>query len=143
VGNNTLSTDQFTQLLVDTGLDTLVESQPLGLDMPVGELGGKLSGGQRQMVALAAGLANDGNIVLMDEPTAAFDKSSEKQFLRKMATRLNNKTVIISTHKPSLLKLVDRIIIFEQGKIVIDGPKQQVLDQLAENQKIKTVMHHE
>lgn len=140
MGNAFLTDEEFERLLLDTGLDTLVQSQEMGLDLPVGELGGRLSGGQRQMVALAASLANDGNLVLMDEPTAAFDKSSEKHFLRRMSSRLNNKTVIISTHKPSLLKLVDRIIIFDQGKIVIDGPKDEVLSQLAENQKIKTVM---
>lgn len=134
LSNPALNDETFTQLLHDTNLISLVQGQEQGLDLQVGELGNRLSGGQRQMVALAAALANEGNLVLMDEPTSALDKGMELYFIARMKERLKDKTLILSTHQPSLLELVDRIVILDDGKIVADGPKAQVLKQLAENQ---------
>ena len=138
LSNPLLDESAFMQLLEDTTLTELIQSQDKGLDLQVGELGGHLSGGQRQMVALAAALANDGNLVLMDEPTAAIDRAAENHFLVRMKERLANKTLILSTHKPELLALVERIIILDDGKVAIDGPRDQVLKRLAENQKAQS-----
>ncbi len=138
LSNPLLDETAFMQLLEDTTLTELIQSQDKGLDLQVGELGGHLSGGQRQMVALAAALANDGNLVLMDEPTAAVDRAVEIHFIARMKERLANKTLILCTHKPELLELVERIIILDDGKVAIDGPRDHVLKQLAENQKAQT-----
>ncbi|MEG3639148.1 type I secretion system permease/ATPase [Magnetococcus sp. PR-3] len=137
LANPLICDETFVSLLHDSGLEELVQGQDQGLDLQVGELGSQLSGGQRQMVALAAALANEGNLVLMDEPTAALDKAMEIQFIARMQRRLADKTLILCTHQPDLLSLVERILILDQGRIVMDGPRDKVLQQLAENQQAR------
>ncbi|MGE0803643.1 MAG: type I secretion system permease/ATPase [Lautropia sp.] len=114
-----------------TGLDRLAAAHPLGHDLPIGEGGAGLSGGQRQLVALARALVTRPRILLLDEPTSAMDLQTEDQFVRQLAGIVQGRTVVIVTHRPSLLPLVDRIVVFDQGRIVADGPKDQVLEWLA------------
>lgn len=112
------------------GVTTFVNRHPAGFDMPVGERGAALSGGQRQSIALARALLLAPPIYIMDEPTNAMDNSSEEGFKQRFAEQLAGETLILVTHRASLLSLVDRLIVLDGGQLVADGPKQQVLDAL-------------
>jgi ATP-binding cassette subfamily C protein LapB len=112
------------------GVADFVNRHPLGFDMPVGEHGASLSGGQRQAVALARALVQDAPVLLMDEPTGSMDNSSEDHIRRELTGVIEGKTVILITHRASLLDLVDRVIVVDAGKVVADGPKAQVLEAL-------------
>lgn len=113
------------------GIDRWLASCPLGLAQPVGEQGNTLSGGQRQSLALARALIHDPPIILMDEPTSLLDSQSEVQFLQRLKTVIATKTFIVATHRPAILNLVDRIIVIHQGGVMMDGPKQAVIEKLA------------
>jgi ATP-binding cassette subfamily C protein LapB len=109
------------------GILDLVNSHPEGFDMLVGERGESLSGGQRQGVAIARAVINDPPILLLDEPTASMDHSSEegvKQRLREFAA---GKTVVLVSHRSSMLDLVERLVVIDAGCIVADGPKDLVI----------------
>lgn len=112
------------------GLAEFVNTHPQGFDMLVGERGDSLSGGQRQGVALARAMINDPPILLLDEPTAAMDHSSEEELKRRLAEFARGKTMIVVTHRTSLLDLVDRIVVVDGGRIVADGPKAKVVEAL-------------
>jgi len=109
------------------GLDEHVNRHPLGYDLPVGERGEGLSGGQRQTVALARALLLDPPILVLDEPTHAMDHSSEERLKERISTQLQNRTLIIITHRDSLLSVVDILIVLDGGKVVAQGPKELVL----------------
>lgn len=113
-----------------SGLTDFVNQHPMGLAMPVGEHGQLLSGGQRQSVSIARALLNDPPILLMDEPTGAMDHTSEEEFKRNLLQFAQHKTLLVITHRTSLLELVNRIIVLDGGKIVADGPKEQVVEAL-------------
>ena len=114
-----------------TGLSRVAESHPLGWDLPVGESGSLLSGGQRQLVALTRSLITEPKILLMDEPTSSMDAQSELAFLRQLHESARGCTLIMVTHRPAVLELVQRIIVVDAGKVVMDGPKAQVLAALS------------
>lgn len=114
-----------------TGLDRLVASHPLGWDLPVGEAGGKLSGGQRQLVALARCLVTRPRILLMDEPTSSMDAQSEAGFLRQLREAAPQCTLVMVTHRPAVLELVQRIVVIDGGRVVMDGPRDKVLAALS------------
>jgi len=109
------------------GVTEFVNRHPDGFDMPVGERGEGLSGGQRQAVTLARALLLDPPVLVLDEPTNAMDNSTEEQFKSKLAAELGNKTMLLVTHKASLLSLVDRVIVMDNGNLVADGPRDQIL----------------
>lgn len=112
------------------GIADFVDSHPKGFDMLIGERGESLSGGQRQGVAIARAFINDPPILLMDEPTGSMDHSSEEHVKQQLRAHTAGKTMIVITHRTSLLELVDRIIVVDSGKIVADGPKAQVVEAL-------------
>ena len=112
------------------GVTSFVDKHPLGFDMPVGERGELLSGGQRQAIAVARSLLLDPKIMLLDEPSNSMDNTSEEIVRGNLKKVMEGKTVIIVTHRASLLDLVDRLIIVDSGRLVADGPKQQVLEAL-------------
>lgn len=111
-------------------IDDFVNAHPRGFDMLVGERGESLSGGQRQGVAIARAVINDPPILLLDEPTGSMDHSSEEEVKRRLAACATGKTMLVVTHRTSLLELVDRIIVVDGGRIVADGPKAQVVEAL-------------
>src|SRR5262249_587620 len=90
-----------------------------------------LSGGQRQSVALARTLIMDTPVLVLDEPTNAMDSGSEDFVLRNLEQFIRDKTFILVTHKPALLKLVNRLVVMEGGRVVMDGPRDAVLQALA------------
>ncbi|WP_290701894.1 type I secretion system permease/ATPase [Amphritea sp.] len=112
------------------GIDQVIGQTAQGLDLPIGERGGSLSGGQRQLVCLARAFYSEPPILLLDEPTSLLDNSSEKRVLQGMKEAIGEKTLVLVTHRPSLLTLVDRLIVLEGGRVVADGPKDQVLNAL-------------
>ncbi len=113
-----------------SGTDEFVNAHPLGFDMPVYERGDGISGGQRQSIAIARAFLLDSPIMILDEPTNSLDNSTEARIKKLLAQNMKNKTVLLVTHKSSLLSLVDRIIVVDNGKVMIDGEKNKVLAQL-------------
>ena len=99
---------------------------PNGFDMIVGERGQNLSGGQRQSIALARALLMDPPILVMDEPSSSMDNTTELRMKEQLKSQCQDKTLILVTHKASMLELVDRLIVVDSGRIVADGPKDQV-----------------
>ncbi|MFP5483128.1 MAG: ATP-binding cassette domain-containing protein, partial [Gammaproteobacteria bacterium] len=112
------------------GILDLVNNHPKGFDMMVGERGESLSGGQRQGVALARAFIKDPPLLLLDEPTSSLDHTSESDIKRRLRKFIPGKTVILISHRTTLLDLVDRIIVMDAGCIVADGPKEQVVEAL-------------
>lgn len=108
-----------------------IRNHPAGFGAQVGERGSNLSGGQRQSVALARALLNDPDVLILDEPTSNMDSQTELTIKARMAQVMEHKTVVLITHRPSLLDLVDRLIVMEEGRIVADGPRLEVLKELA------------
>ncbi|GAA0639672.1 type I secretion system permease/ATPase [Halomonas beimenensis] len=117
-----------------SGLAPLVNSHPQGIDLPVGEHGQRLSGGQRQAVAIARAVVSDPQVLLMDEPTSAMDHASEEAFKKRLGEYAQAKTLVIVTHRTSLLALVERIVVVDAGQVVADGPKDQVMAALRSGQ---------
>ncbi len=113
-----------------SGTDRFVHKHPAGYDMPIGESAKGISGGQAQAITVARALLNNPSLLLFDEPTSCMDNSAENIFLSNMQGYAKDKTVILVTHKMTMLSLVDRLIVLQNGKIVADGPKEQVLDAL-------------
>ncbi len=112
------------------GVDQFVRQHPLGYDMPVGENGRMLSGGQRQSVAVARALLLNPQILMFDEPTSSMDNSTEAAFKQRLGAIARGKTMLLVTHRHSMLALVDRLIVLDRGKVVADGPKSGVLEAL-------------
>jgi ATP-binding cassette subfamily C protein LapB len=108
------------------GVHDFLGKHEAGYDFIVGERGEGLSGGERQSITLARALVGNPSFLIFDEPTNSMDKQTEKEFIRKLKDILVDQTVIIVTHKLSLLSLVDRVIVLDNGKIIADGPKEKV-----------------
>jgi ATP-binding cassette subfamily C protein LapB len=116
------------------GVTEFANKHPMGFDLPVGERGEGLSGGQRQSIVVARALLRDPPIIVLDEPSNAMDNATEEQFKSKFSQWLESKTLILVTHRASLLSMVDRVIVMDSGRIIADGPKEQVLDALKQGQ---------
>ncbi len=131
------SNQDLIDALVRFGLQKMVQNHPRGLDMPIGEGGLGLSGGQKQLVALARMTLRDPRVVLLDEPTTGLDQGSETLALQSIGKWTANKTLIVVTHRPQVLQLVERLVVVDNGKVILDGPRDKVLAYLKENDKKK------
>ncbi|WP_152604122.1 type I secretion system permease/ATPase [Methylotenera sp. G11] len=132
LGAGDVSDDRMLETAKVTGIDRYLSYHPKGFDMPIYEGGGGLSGGQKQAVGLARLMLADPGVFLLDEPTAAMDQQTENEFIQRFSDWLGkDRSLVIATHKPSILSLVSRIIVLEQGQVLIDGPRDQVLQQLS------------
>jgi ATP-binding cassette subfamily C protein LapB len=110
------------------GVESFIAGHPMGYDMPISEGGRSLSGGQKQAIGLARVLIRKPRVLFLDEPTAHFDVRSESEFLERLkALRDERMTIIISTHRLSLLGMVDRLLLFDNGRLVADGPRDKVM----------------
>jgi ATP-binding cassette subfamily C protein LapB len=127
IGQPDATSSELLRVLRLTGLDQIAARHPAGINLPVGEHGNALSGGQRQLVSLARTLLLRPQVLLLDEPTSAMDNQTEALFLEHLKKATADQTLVVVTHRPSLLALVDRIIIVENGKVAADGPKANIL----------------
>jgi ATP-binding cassette subfamily C protein LapB len=112
------------------GMGELVNRHPRGFDMPVGERGESLSGGQRQSVGLARAVLHNAPMLLLDEPTSAMDFSTEAQITTRIGAFAADKTVVLVTHRTSMLAMVSRVIVIDGGRIVADGPRDRIMEAL-------------
>ncbi|MCP4486981.1 MAG: type I secretion system permease/ATPase [Gammaproteobacteria bacterium] len=113
-----------------SGVDLFVNRLPQGFDTDVGEGGGFISGGQRQAIALARSILLNEPILILDEPTNSFDNTTESAIKQRLYEYTRDKTLVLVTHKAPMLDLVERLIVVDDGRIVMDGPKQQILNSL-------------
>ncbi|WP_290874669.1 type I secretion system permease/ATPase [Aquabacterium sp.] len=113
------------------GMVDFISRHPQGFDMQVGERGELLSGGQRQGVGIARAVLHNAPILLLDEPTSAMDFSTEALVTQNMQAFSQGKTVVLVTHRTSMLAFVDRVIVIDQGKVVADGPRERIMQALA------------
>lgn len=111
-----------------------VSRHPKGFDMQVGEAGERISGGQRQTIAAARAILLNPPILIFDEPTNMMDNKTEEAFKNNIGKYVKNKTLILITHKGAMLSLVDRIIVIDNGKVAMDGPRDKVLQTLMSKQ---------
>jgi ATP-binding cassette subfamily C protein LapB len=116
------------------GVHEFARLHPQGYELQVGERGQNLSGGQRQNVALARALLLNPPILLLDEPTSAMDNTGEERLKQRLQAVVANKTVVLVTHRASLLSLVDRLLVIDRGQILADGPKAVVMEALKKGQ---------
>lgn len=116
------------------GVARFAGAHPHGYDLLVDERGGSLSGGQRQEIALARALLRDPPVLLLDEPTSAMDAASEEALKQRLREYCVDKTLILVTHRSSLLDLADRLIVMDGGRVVADGPRQRVVAALQAGQ---------
>jgi ATP-binding cassette subfamily C protein LapB len=114
------------------GVDEFASVHPQGYDMLIGERGDSLSGGQRQSIAIARALINQPAILLLDEPSSNLDNQSEAALKRRLSRMADGKTMLLVTHRTSLLELVDRLIVIDGGRIVADGAREQVIQAVKE-----------
>jgi ATP-binding cassette subfamily C protein LapB len=123
--------DARVQLVAEmAGVTDFTDKHPQGLNMPVGEMGQNLSGGQRQLVALARALLLFPKILILDEPSSSMDQTTEKILRERLRVIMKDRTVIISTHRSSLLELVDTLMVIESGQMVAYGSKESVTQKL-------------
>lgn len=115
-----------------SGVHEFISRHPMGYDAPVGERGEGLSGGQRQAIALARAMLLRPQVFVCDEPTNAMDSFAEEAFVRHIKGQIADKAFVLITHRQNLLTLVDRLILVDQGKIVMDGPRDRVMQALAQ-----------
>ena len=140
IGEQYATDEQILKASLISGVHDFLGKHEKGYDLIVGERGEGLSGGERQAVTLARAILSNPNILVLDEPTNMMDELSENQFKKKLIDIINDKTVIIITHKPSLLSLVDRLIVIEDGKIIADGPKESIIASFGSKTKTTTVI---
>ncbi|WP_142848524.1 type I secretion system permease/ATPase [Telmatospirillum sp. J64-1] len=114
------------------GIHDFLRRSGQGYDLAVGERGERLSGGQRQAICIARALLTDPPVLIFDEPTSAMDQSSEERFKQRLGDSLHGKSLILVTHRPSLLSLVDRVMVMDCGRLIADGPRDAVLQALAQ-----------
>lgn len=127
LGHPHATESEMLQALRISGALSLVQQDAASLDRIIHEGGRGLSGGQRQMVLLSRMILRNPQIVLLDEPTASMDEQLEEYVIRQMHGWLSGRTLVLVTHRPALLKLVDRIVVLDNGRVVADGPKDQIL----------------
>lgn len=130
MGKPMASDDEIIQALTLSGALALVQSLPDGLDHVISEGGKGLSGGQRQMLLLARTLIRNPRVLLLDEPTAWLDEVSEQHLIDKLLPWLEGRTLVVATHRPAVLRWVDRIIAVDKGRVVLDDTKQIVISQM-------------
>jgi ATP-binding cassette subfamily C protein LapB len=117
-------------ILEKVGLSHLVRDSQEGLDMIIGERGDTLSGGEKQALSLARALINYPNILILDEATKSMDSISEREVIKSISHFIEDRTVIMITHKPSMLELATRVVVVDNGHIVLDEPKDKALIKL-------------
>jgi len=131
MGHETVSDRAVMRAAELSGVMDFLRDTQHGLDTQVGERGEQLSGGQQQAVAVARALLYDPPILIMDEPTSSLDPASEMRLLRRLEVLVRNRTIILITHKATMLNLVDKLMLMDRGRILAAGPKDEILRRLS------------
>lgn len=126
-----ISDARVIEVLQQLDMYSVVANHPRGLDMPLTEAGGGLSGGQRQLLAIARMMLREPALVFLDEPTSMMDQATEAKVIEVLGRWLKGRTLVLSTHRLQLLVWVERIALLDQGRIVLEGPREKVLQKLA------------
>ena len=127
LGNPNATDEEILEAAKIAGVDEIAAQLPDGFETRLAERGSQLSGGQRQAVCIARALVGNPKVVLLDEPSSAMDSTTERQLLDRLREYLRDRTLVLITHRGTLLDLVDRVIAVDQGRIVADGPKEAML----------------
>ncbi len=123
---------QLIDAVVRSGADIFLSRDAAGFDRPVGERGALLSGGQKSLLVLARALVTPSKLLFLDEPTGAMDTQTELYFIEKLKGALaKDQALVVSTHRHNMLSICDRLIVIDAGKILADGPRDQVLGKLS------------
>jgi ATP-binding cassette subfamily C protein LapB len=123
--------NQLIDAVVRSGADIFLSRDAAGFDLPVGERGSRLSGGQRSLLVLARALVSPSKLLFLDEPTGAMDTQTELYFVERLKTALApGQSLVVSTHRNNMLSFLTRLIVIDGGKIIADGPKDEVLAHL-------------
>jgi len=131
LADNRITDSQIIDVLKKLDLYAIVANHPKGLDMPLSEAGGGLSGGQRQLLAIARMMLRQPQFVFMDEPTSHMDQHSEKRVIDVLEQWLKGRTLLLATHRLQLLAWVDQVSVLERGQVIAQGPRDEVLKQLS------------
>ena len=131
VGREDISDQELSDALKLSGFENILKKFPNGLSFFVSEGGRKLSGGQRQILALARAFISRPNVIILDEPTSAMDPRHENLFVKNLGNFTKDKTFIVVTHRKPILSIVDRILVIEEGKVILDGPSNEVLQKFS------------
>jgi len=138
IGDQFATDEEILRASKISGVHEFLGKHQAGYDLQVGERGDGLSGGERQSITLARAILTNPNIMIMDEPTNSMDGQTEEMFKRRIKDIVKDKTLILVTHRPSVLSLVDRLIVVDDGKIIADGPKEEVLQALSNKANTKS-----
>lgn len=129
--------DHMMAVLRKSGADKFLARDAVGFDRLAGERGASLSGGQRSFLVLARALMSPFKLLYLDEPTGAMDVETERQFIDHLKSALEpDQTLVISTHRQAILSIVDRIIVMDHGRIVADGPRDEILSRVGNGGKL-------
>jgi len=135
IKNNKVSDHELIQASEASGALDFINKHPKGFELPIVEKGENLSGGQAQAISLARTLLDDSKLFILDEPTKSFDNSTSKKVIQNLKRIIENKTLLLITHTPADLELVDRIIVMDGGKVIIDDTKNEALKKLSKGGK--------
>lgn len=127
---------QILEAAKQAGVHEFISAHPMGYDAPVGENGDQLSGGQKQAIALARAIIGERKLLICDEPTNALDMQTEAAFMKYLQATHKDRTLVLITHKHNLMPLVDRLILVDRGRVIMDGARESVLRAL-QNGEIK------
>ena len=129
---------QLIDAVVRSGADIFLSRDAAGFDLPVGERGSRLSGGQRALLVLARALVSPSKLLFLDEPSGAMDTQTEMYFIDHLKTALApDQTLVVATHRHNMLSIVDRLIVIDGGKILADGPREEVLGRVNQTKEAK------
>jgi ATP-binding cassette, subfamily C, bacterial LapB len=128
LGAGEVTDEDLLAALRHVGADQFLSKDAGGFDRPVGEAGSRLSGGQRAFLTLARALVNPAKLLYLDEPTGAMDSDTEKLFVERLSQSLTpGQTMVISTHRPALFSICNRLIVLDRGRVVADGPRDAII----------------
>jgi ATP-binding cassette subfamily C protein LapB len=122
---------QLIDAVVRSGADIFLSRDAAGFDLPVGERGSRLSGGQKSLLVLARALVSPSKMLFLDEPTGSMDTQTELYFIEHLKTAIGrDQALVVATHRHNMLSILDRLIVIDAGRIMADGPRDEVLKML-------------
>lgn len=130
LGRTAVDDEELLRVCGISGTHQFMGSIADGYDLKLADRGGGLSGGQRQSIAIARALASAPAMLILDEPSSAMDQQTEAQLIERLLAEVGERTLVVVTHRPALLRLVNRIVVLDDGRIAADGPRDKILHQL-------------